>query len=103
MLLVHVTLPSAVYCTGKATVFNRIVAQPADRSLIAVIQNSHYLWEEVTTAGVELIIVVYGGRRGENIVHLWYKVFSKLVTTSTTTPVPEKFPLTKHAAIFHMY
>jgi len=57
---------------------------------------------EVVTAGLQLLVMLYGGKEGDTLDHLRYAVYMNLIATGKTRPRPERLPATERAAAFHV-
>ena len=93
---------SALYGIGKATVFKRITAVRANKTLVHVIQNKNATQDEVIVAGLSLMVRLYKGKPADKLNKLRHEVYCKLSATSSVRPLPQKLPPTEHTALFHV-
>jgi hypothetical protein len=93
---------SALYGIGKAKVFKKITARRVNKSLVNILQNSGATYSDVITAGLQIMVNIYGGKPGDKLSKMRHEVYCKLAATSTVRPLPQKLPPTERAAVFHV-
>ena len=57
---------------------------------------------EVVPAGLQLLVMLYGGKEGDTPDHLRYTVYMNQIATGKTRPRPERLPPTERAAAVHI-
>jgi len=93
---------SAIFGHGKATVFQKVTKCPSAKKLTDTIQDATATKEQIITAGIRLIVLLYGGKPTDTLQKMRYDSYSKMVAASTVRPHPERLPPTNKAAEFHI-
>ena len=65
-------------------------------------QNKSSNKEQVLSAGLQLLLHLYGGEPSDSLNELRYAVYCKLAAVAFSKPKPERLPPTKCAAAFHI-
>jgi hypothetical protein len=92
---------SAVFGHGKGSVFKKL---DTDRALcyhIATLQSPDSTVDQVKSAGVALMIALYGGKPGEQLGDMRYTAFMKMLKLRAGRFQPERLPPTQKAAELH--
>lgn len=91
---------SALYGQGKASAFRKIACCPDLLPLTRTLGFETPSQEEVVQAGLNLLVMLYGGNSSESLNHLRFLLYNRLLSTSK--PAPERLPPTERAATFHV-
>ena len=93
---------SALFGHGKASVFRKVQRQTAMLPLTDLLTSHRASQTEVVDAGLQILVMLYGGKVGDSLNHLRYAVYMNLIATRRTQPRPERLPPTERAARFHI-
>lgn len=91
---------SALFGNGKVSVLKKVLACKDAVNCLEVMGNPDASQEQVGTAGLQLLAIIYGGKCNDSLNsmrHLMYIMCAR----STIKPLPELLPLTQNAAYFH--
>ena len=90
---------SALHGHGKASAFWKLVHLAETLSLTDVIASATATPDDVASAGIKLLVLLYGGTMSDTLNSLR---FSKYMQKISTSPVlPEKLPPTERAGFYH--
>jgi len=93
---------SALYGHGKAGFFRMAVRKPETFQLTEVIGCSEAPTKDVVKAGLQLLVLMYGGTITESLNRLRYDTYMNAVANRSLPPRPEKLPPTEAAAKQHI-
>jgi hypothetical protein len=93
---------SAVYSHGKGKIFQKITTSRFTKDLTDVILQTQATQDEVVHAGLQLMVLLYGGKRDEALNKMRYTTYSKMTAMSLLRPQPERLPPTERSASFHI-
>jgi len=92
---------SALYGVGKATVYKRIKnchLMPQ----VETMQNSEADEKSVSEAGLNLMVIVYGGNDKNTLDKMRFSSYTKMVSSSLSNLLPQKLPPTERSAHYHV-
>ena len=92
---------SALYGHGKVSAFKRLTGKKADLESSDILGKDNATQTEVSEAGIQLLIQLYGGKRNVNINILRHSMYMSMCSTNATRPLPERLPPTERAAHYH--
>lgn len=94
---------SALYGQGKGSVWKKVTGSQQFRPLTDVINACDASHESVVAAGLQFLVLLYGGRKYDSLNSLRYARYMDLTASSTVPLRPERLPPTENAARFHIY
>ena len=68
--------------------------------MIASSEASH---EDVKSAGLKLLALIYGGRTSDTLNHLRFLAYMNKTASCTSLLCPERLPPTENSAMYHLY
>ena len=93
---------SSIYGLGKGSLLKKIMKCESVTSAIDTVQDTNATQIEVAEAGMQLMVMMYGGKQSDKLNEMRYTTYCHLAATSTSSPKPEKLPPTERAAFFHI-
>jgi hypothetical protein len=93
---------SAMFGVGKGTVYNQFKNDERNRVNFDVMQCPSATAEEVSHAGIQLMIDVYGGKSVDTLQDLRYSNYCRQVSSSLRGLQPERLPPSHNAAYYHV-
>jgi len=93
---------SAIFGFGKGTVFSKLSNNVAVRHMVDILQDPVASTEQVEAAGMQLLVVLYGGKTYDTLDDLRYASYIRLVSASLGRLQPEKLPPSSRAGYFHI-
>jgi hypothetical protein len=93
---------SALYGHGKASIFKSIVTNQHTYHLTEVVGCPEATPEDVVGAGLQLLVLIYGGKAGDTLNHMRYATYMNIVASSMSPPRPERLPPTEASAKQHI-
>jgi hypothetical protein len=79
---------SAMYGIAKSSVYNKISQSSSTLNLTNVLESLAASHDDLFTAGIQLMIMLYGGSSGETINHLRYVAYMRQLANSSRRPRP---------------
>ena len=105
LLLVHAwsgcDTTSATFGHGKTTLLKKLKASEVIQEISSVLCNPNASQEEIGQAGLQLFVILYGGKQQDSLNGLRYAKFMEMVSSSKTSIDPQKLPPTERTAYFH--
>ena len=92
---------SAVYGHGKYAIIKIIQKFESVLSCCKTLADDAASYSQITSAGSQIFVKMYGGKPSDNLDYLSYIKYMKYAATSTKTLQPERLPPTERAAFFH--
>ena len=93
---------SAIFGIGKGTILKRLSAEKQYVTYTDALHDRAATAEEVVSAGLKLMVILYGGKDSDSLHKLRYKLYCKMVAESVLQPRPQKLPPTESAARYHV-
>jgi hypothetical protein len=93
---------SALFGHGKGTAFKALVK--CQLKLTEVVGCPGAKQEDIIAAGLQLMVMLYGGKVGDSLNQLRYHAYMSTVASTSIKlpPLPERLPPTENAAKFHI-
>ena len=91
---------SAIHDKGKGAILRLIKKSKKPQQLSAVFNKPLASQAEVGSAGINLFILLYGGKNEDSLQSLRYTMYMKMAASSSKTK-PSKLPPTERSAWFH--
>jgi len=66
-------------------------------------ENTDATSEDVVEAGIQLMVAVYGGAKDDKLSTMRYQSYCSKVCALLTSMIPEQFPPTERAAVYHAF
>ena len=103
MLVVHAfegcDTTSSIFGHGKGSVFSKVSKDSSLQTCCATLQSNAASVEEVCEAGLDLVVALYGGKRGDELSSLRYSSYCS--TSLKNRFQPERLPPSEGAARMH--
>jgi len=90
---------SALHGRGKASAFWKLVRSADTMPLTDIVASTTGTADEVASAGMKLLVLLYGGQMSDNLNRLRFAKYMQKIPTSQV--LPEKLPPTERAALYH--
>ena len=91
---------SAIYDKGKQAIKKLLDRSPEARDLANIFMDDKSTQETIGKTGIDLFVLLYGGKPGDTLATLRYKSYMKMAACSSRI-VPSKLPPTERAVHFH--
>ena len=91
-----------MYGHGKASVFRKITACHTTQLLTEVLLDTSARADAVVKAGLQLMVLLYGGKPGESLNKMRFESYSRMGAVSAHRPQLERLPPTENAALYHV-
>ena len=92
---------SAIHDKGKGAILRLIKKSKKPQQLSAVFNKPLASQAEVGSAGINLFILLYGGKNEDSLQSLRYTMYMKKMAASSSNIKPSKLPPTERSAWFH--
>ena len=93
---------SALYGIGKGKVYTLFKDDERNQVNLEILHSPYASVEEVTRAGIPLMVELYGGKSGDTLSGLRYAAYCKRVSSSFHGLQPERLPPSEDAARLHI-
>ena len=87
---------------GKAAVVKLAQRSQEAQELMTVLSDENASRKDIKNADIMLAVLMYGGKNKEALSSLRFSRFMKMAASSSKL-LPEKFPPTERAAVFHTW
>ena len=91
---------SATFGQGKTTLLKKIKESNKLQQISYLMNNADASPEQIGKAGIQVFIIMCGGKQGDTLNTLRYIKFMEMVSSGTTLD-PQKLPPTERAAYYH--
>lgn len=92
---------SATFGQGKTNLLKKLKESEEVQKISLLISDPVMTAEQIVKAGVQLFIIMYGGKQEDSLNTLRYAKFMEIVSSSKSSLDPQKLPPTERAAYFH--
>ena len=94
---------SSLFGIGKGKALKKLSGSKEAMQLCTVLTDKNATHDEVNTAGLQTLSLLYGGKTSESLNHLRYVMYMNCAASSTLQPHPERLPPTENASRYHVY
>ena len=94
---------SSLFGQGKSGVWKKTNKNKAALKLSVIIESCESSHNDVVSAGLKLMVMIYGGQSTDSLNHLRYSTYMTKTASCSAQPRPERLPPTEAAATYHLY
>jgi hypothetical protein len=93
---------SALFGIGKRSAYRKLKSMPKIVELTEILSNAKSLDKQVSAAGQQMVLCLYGASNGETLNALRHRLYMHFTVTRSTIVKPEKLPPTEHSCDLHV-